>query len=67
MSAGLSACFSQLPKCVFSEFALDSNEAHKLSVFDVKGMVCFVFYFLLSENLQILSAYYLQTKLADIF
>uniref|UniRef100_A0A915MSE6 Uncharacterized protein n=1 Tax=Meloidogyne javanica TaxID=6303 RepID=A0A915MSE6_MELJA len=34
MSAGLSACFSQLPKCVFSEFALDSNEAHKLSVFD---------------------------------
>uniref|UniRef100_A0A915N4J0 FHF complex subunit HOOK-interacting protein C-terminal domain-containing protein n=1 Tax=Meloidogyne javanica TaxID=6303 RepID=A0A915N4J0_MELJA len=38
MSAGLSACFSQLPKCVFSEFALDSNEAHKLSVFDVKGM-----------------------------
>ncbi|KAL7078537.1 hypothetical protein ACQ4LE_002103 [Meloidogyne hapla] len=38
MSAGLSACFSQLPKCVFTEFCLDSNEAHKLSVCDVKGM-----------------------------
>ncbi|KAF7636361.1 hypothetical protein Mgra_00004142 [Meloidogyne graminicola] len=38
MSAGLSACFSQLPKCVFTEFGLDSNESHKLNVFDVKGM-----------------------------